>query len=51
MARAFALAVLLLLAACGDLKPFEYQTADERPGPGLRGNARDQGLKLGDLTG
>ena len=35
MARAIALAVLLLLAACGDLKPFEYQTADERPGPGL----------------
>ena len=35
MARAIALAVLLLLVACGDLKPFEYRTADERPGPGL----------------
>ena len=35
MASFLVLAVLLLLTACGDLKPFEYQTADERPGPGL----------------
>jgi hypothetical protein len=35
MARSLVLAVLLPLAACSGVKPFEYQTANDPPGPGL----------------
>jgi hypothetical protein len=38
---------LLLLAACGGLKPFDYRAVETRPGPGLVTGPSGQFVILG----